>query len=268
MQNVTFPGMGLKFELSRTAFEIFGIPVYWYAILIVASILLGMFLCYKKSGKYGIHFSDILDLSLIMIPVAFIGARLYYILFNLSKYLANPLSIFQIRDGGLAIYGGIIGAVLVIFFFCKKRKIKILDLLDYLAPYLILGQAIGRWGNFINVEAYGTLTDLPWRMGIIKNGMYSEVHPTFLYESIGSFLIFFLLLWMEKKRKFSGEVTYIYLILYSFLRFFVEGLRIDSLMFLNMRISQILSLAIFVLFCCILAYYVVKEKKKKKQIEK
>lgn len=249
---VTFPLLNLELNISKVAFTVFEIPIYWYAILIVASLSLAILLCKKNDGKYNIKFDDIIDLSIILIPVAFICARLYYVIFNLKDY-TNFASILNIKDGGLAIYGGIIGGAIVIYFFCKKKNIKMLDLLDYIVPYLALGQAIGRWGNFINIEAYGTITNLPWKMGIETMNGIQYVHPTFLYESICTFIIFIILTYLSKRRKFSGEITYLYLILYSFIRFFIEGLRIDSLMLGDFRISQIVSAVLFVTFLII--YY-------------
>lgn len=252
MNIVNFPIINLELELEKVAFSIFNIDVYWYAILIVLGMATALLLCKRDSGKYDIKFDTILDLSLYVIPISIISARLYYIIFNLDPYIAEPLKIFDFRSGGLAIYGGIIGAVITIIIFCKKRKINFLDILDYVAPFLPLAQAIGRWGNFINVEAYGTETTLPWKMGIFENGIYKEVHPTFLYESIATFIIFTILYRIRNKRKFKGEITALYLVMYSFIRFLIEGLRIDSLMFFNFRISQVLSLSIFVVFLIIL----------------
>ena len=155
----------------------------------------------------------------------------------------------------MAIYGGIIGAVITILIYCKKKNINFLDVLDYVAPFLPLAQSIGRWGNFVNVEAYGTETNLPWRMGIMENGIYKEVHPTFLYESISTLIIFIILyILYEIKRKFKGEITSLYLIMYSFVRFFIEGLRTDSLMFFDIRVSK-LYLCRFLLF---LYYFIEK----------
>lgn len=252
MNIVNFPIINLELELEKVAFSIFNIDVYWYAILIVLGMVIALLLCKRDSGKYGIKFDTILDLSLYVIPISIISARLYYIIFNLEPYIAEPLKIFDFRSGGLAIYGGIIGAVVTIIIFCKKRKINFLDILDYVTPFFPLAQAIGRWGNFINIEAYGTETTLPWKMGIFENGIYKEVHPTFLYESIATFIIFIILYNKRNKRKFKGEITSLYLVMYSFIRFFIEGLRIDSLMFFNFRISQVLSLSIFVVFSIIL----------------
>ena len=150
--------------------------------------------------------------------------------------------------GGLAIYGGIIGVVIFLYFKCKKNKVDFLDLCDYLVPYLAIGQAIGRWGNFFNVEAYGKTAKSRLRMGIEVNGVYTEVHPVFLYESISTFIIFIILKIMQKNRKFKGQILYAYLCFYSFIRMFLEGLRVDSLMLGIFRISQVLSLTIFVIF--------------------
>ena len=206
---VTFPSLGLEFNINRVAFSIFEIDIYWYAILIVSAILIAFLILKINDKKCNIDYKDILDLSIFLIPISIICARLYYVVFDLDYFLKNPSQIFNIRDGGLAIYGGIIGGVITCYIFCKKKNIKFLDLLDYLVPCLALGQAIGRWGNFVNVEAYGTKTDNFFRMGILENGKYIEVHPTFLYESISTFIIFIILMFMTKRRKFAGELTYI-----------------------------------------------------------
>ena len=252
MNTVNFPLFNLEIELEKVAFSLLGVDIYWYAILIVVGILLVLLLCKKDSGKYNIKFETILDLSIYVIPISIISARLYYVVFNPEAYIVNPLKIFDFRGGGMAIYGGIIGAIITIIVYCRKNKINFLDVLDYLAPFLPLAQSIGRWGNFINTEAYGMETNMPWRMGIFENGIYKEVHPTFLYESILTFVIFIILYKIRNKRKFKGEIAILYLIMYSFIRFFIEGIRIDSLMFFDVRISQVLSLSIFVVCCGIL----------------
>ena len=246
MNTITFPGLNLEFNISKVAFKIFGVEIYWYAVLIVAAMVLALIMYKKRDGLYEIKFNNIMDLALYVIPISIICARLYYIIFNLEYYLQNPKEILNLRSGGIAIYGAIIGGAITCWVFCKKRKINILDLLDYIVPGLVLGQAIGRWGNFINVEAYGGETTSILRMGIIENSKYIEVHPTFLYESIACLIVFIILLLLKNKRKFKGEIVYTYLILYSLQRFFVEGLRTDSLMLGNIRVSQILSVIIFV----------------------
>ncbi len=238
MREVVFPLLNLKLNINSIMFNMFGINIYWYAFLIVFSIILGIIICKKNEGKFGIKFDNILDLLIYVLPISIICARLYYVIFSLNLYMQNPLEIFNIRDGGLAIYGGIIGAVITILIYCKRKKISALDVLDYVAPCLALGQCIGRWGNFFNVEAHGEITKSIFRMGIIENGNYIEVHPTFLYESIGTLIIFIILTILQRKRKFKGQITYIYLVMYSFIRFLIENLRTDSLMFMNFRVSR------------------------------
>ena len=263
MNTVIFPIFNWTLNINPVAFRIFNINIYWYAILIALSFGIAMIAFKKQDGKYGIQYNDILDLAVFLIPISLIGARLYYVIFNLGYYLQNPIQIFNVRSGGIAIYGGLIGGIFIIYIFSKKKKISILDLLDYIIPYVALGQAIGRWGNFINGEAYGVKTNLPWKMGIYKLGAIEYVHPTFLYESVCTLIIFLLLIKIEKNRKFKGELTCIYLILYSFARMLIESIRIDSLMLYNFRISQILSLIIFVTFCIIWIINVKKSKKTK-----
>ncbi len=246
INEITFPALNLKLHISRIAFSLFGVNIYWYAILITFAMALSIFLMNKDDKKYNINFDDILLLIILTIPIAFIGARIYYVIFNINYYFSNPTKILNIRDGGLAIYGGIIAGTITIIMYCKIKKINILDVLDYVVPYVAMGQAIGRWGNFINVEAYGTETSNFIRMGIIENDIYKEVHPTFLYESIVTFFLFIFLFNIRNKRKYSGQLTYIYLATYSIARFFIEGLRTDSLMLGNIRVSQLVSLIIFI----------------------
>ncbi len=246
METITFPILNLELTINKIAFTIYGIPIYWYAIIIVSSLILALILFKRKNNTFGIKYEDILDLSIILIPISFICARAYYVIFNIKAY-NNLQEILNIKDGGLAIYGGIIGGLITSYIFCKKRKINLLDLTDYIVPILALGQSIGRWGNFINVEAYGYETNLSWKMGIQKNGITKYVHPTFLYESIATFAIFIILNQISKKRKYKGEITYLYIITYSAVRFIIEGLRTDSLMLGNIRISQAVSLILLIL---------------------
>ena len=250
--------------IPSIAFEIFGVPIYWYAILIVSSMVIALLWCKKQDGKFNIKFDDILDLAIIVLPISIICARLYYVMFSLDYYIKNPSEIFNIKNGGLAIYGGLIGGIIVILVFSKIKKLRVLDITDYIVPIIAFCQSIGRWGNYINIEAYGYETNLPIKMEVIENGIIKYVHPTFLYESICTMMIFIILSILSKKRKFSGEITYLYIICYSFIRFFIEGLRTDSLILFNFRISQILSLVLFVLFSCILMY----NKKKNKVLSK
>lgn len=252
MSTVTFPMLNLNLKISDVAFSLFGIDIYWYAIMIVTGIVMGILTLKIREKYFKIKFSEIIDLCIIVMPIAIISARIYYILFRLDYYIESPIEMLDLRSGGLAIYGGIIGGIITCYLFCKKKNINFIELLDYAAPSLAIGQAIGRWGNFFNIEAYGTQTNLPWRMGIYELGEYIEVHPTFLYESIGTFLLFIILMNI-KNRKFSGQVACTYLIGYGFIRMIIEGLRIDSLMLGNVRISQALSLLIlilgFIIYC-------------------
>ena len=169
MQIIEFPMFNIKLNISKIAFNIFGIDIYWYALIIVFAIISALFYCRKIDGMYKIKFETILNIC------------------ELEHFLQKPISILNIRDGGLAIYGGIIGGIITIIFYCKKRKINLLNLLDYLAPAVALAQSIGRWGNFFNVEAYGIETNLPWRMCIIKDGIQKCVHPTFYMNLFAHF---------------------------------------------------------------------------------
>ncbi|MBR0427622.1 MAG: prolipoprotein diacylglyceryl transferase [Clostridia bacterium] len=260
MNIVNFEGLGIYLKLNKVAISLFGIDIYWYAIFIVIAFILAILLCKKNEGKYNIKFDDVLELLLFVIPISIISARLYFILFKLDYYIQNPNEILDIRNGGLAIYGGIIGAILTIVLFCKKKNINILDMCDYIAPYLPLGQAIGRWGNFFNSEAHGIETNSLFRMGIMEKGNYIQVHPTFLYESICTFIIFVILFAKKDKRKYAGQLTYIYFFLYGIIRAFIEGLRTDSLMLGNFKISQILSIILSIVCGSILIYKRIKNK--------
>ena len=188
--------------------------------------------------------------------VSIISARAYYVLFNLKEYMARPIEIFKIWNGGLAIYGAIIGAILYALWFCKKEKINFYNLADLIVPYLAFSQSMGRWGNFINQEAYGSVTQLPWKMGIFDSlaGEYIYVHPTFIYESICTFTLFWVLLYLSKNRKFEGQIFYSYMIGYGFIRSLIEGLRTDSLMLGVFRISQVLSIVFVVIFGILYLY--------------
>lgn len=212
----------------------------------------------KRAKRYHIDPNRVIDFALFIIPFGVIGARLYYVIFNWSYYQGDFLKIINIRTGGLAIHGGLIVGVLVGILLCKLWNIRVLDALDLGMPSVALAQAIGRWGNFFNQEAYGTPTDLPW--AILIEGQ--RVHPTFLYESIWNLLIFIFLVWYEKRRKFEGQIFLLYAVLYSFARFFIEGLRTDSLMIGEFRVAQVLSLVVFVVSLLIIRFNTRKSNKK------
>ncbi|MDD2446977.1 MAG: prolipoprotein diacylglyceryl transferase [Tissierellia bacterium] len=226
--------------MDPIAFTIFGLEVRWYGILIASAVVIGTILAIKEAKRKGISEDTILDLLLFVLPAAIIGARLHYVLFSWDNYKNNLIEILNIRGGGLAIHGAVIAGVIVGLIFAKVKKISFWELADIIAPSLILGQSIGRWGNYANQEAYGGPTDLPW--AIVVDGV--KVHPTFLYESIWNLLVFLFLVYYSRKMiKEDGEVFLLYIIIYSIGRLFIEGLRTDSLMFGPFRIAQLLSLA-------------------------
>lgn len=264
MYNVSFPNLNLFFYINPIAFSIGQINIYWYGILIALAVLLGLVLAGLRNGKFGIIYNDVEEFVLWALPMSVIGARAYYVAFSWELYKDNPLSVFQIWNGGLAIYGGIIGAILTAIVFCKVKKINLLDLLDYAVPFLALGQAIGRWGNFFNMEAYGAETNSFFRMELLqKSGEYISVHPTFLYESVGLIIIFALL--MLIKRKFAGQVVAEYFLLYGLLRSWIEWLRADSLMIVNLKVSMLLSIILAVSSIGFIIYNILVERKLKSE---
>ena len=244
-------------QIDRVAFNFLGIPIYWYALIIVSGIIIAMWLSSREAVRVGLKSEDITDFMLWGLPLSIIGARLYYILFDLPQYIADPIQIFNIRSGGLAIYGGLIAGAITLYFFTKYHFISMWTFLDIAAPSVILAQAIGHWGNFMNHEAYGPVTTRIFLENLhiprfIIDNMYIEGfyrQPTFLYESVWSLIGFILLLFLRNKKHLlkKGEVLLVYVMWYSFGRFFIEGLRTDSLYFLGViRISQLLSAFLFV----------------------
>lgn len=224
--------------MNPVAFRIFGIEVAWYGILISLGILFGILVATYRAKKEGLYDDIIMDLALVAVPVSVIGSRIYYVLFSWEFYRQNPREILNIRKGGLAIHGAIIAGILVGYLFCRYKKIGFWILADVCAPSIILGQAIGRWGNFINQEAHGGPTNLPW--GIEIDGV--KVHPTFLYESLWNLGVFVFLLYYSDKKKYDGQIFIFYLILYSVARYLIEGLRTDSLMLGSFRVAQLVSI--------------------------
>lgn len=225
--------------MDPVAFEIFGIPVRWYGIIMAFGIMAGLVYALRESKRVGMDENIILDLVIYGIPAGIIGARLYYVVFNWGYYSKDPWQILNIRGGGLAIHGTLIAAVLTGIVYSRVKRINFWTLADIASPGLIMGQAIGRWGNFMNREAHGTPTDLPW--GIMVDGV--KVHPTFLYESLWNLSVLAVLLWYRKRKKAEGNVFLLYIILYSVGRFFIEGLRTDSLMLGGIRAAQLVSAA-------------------------
>lgn len=275
MTEVSFPGLGITMNIKSIAFSLFGIDVYWYGIIIALGIALCIILAMKDCKKCKFSQELISDLILVALPSAIVGARLYYVVCEWDYYKGDLKRIFDTRSGGLAVYGGIIAAFLGVFIACKIRKISFAACIDFAIPYIPLGQAIGRWGNFFNQEAFGTTTNLPWGMTSSKVVDYLSsncpdldssmpVHPTFLYESLFNICLFFILLQIRKRSKHDFETTCGYCIGYGLARFLIEGLRTDSLYIgnTNIRTSQLLSLVLVVFGICYVIFANVKNTKK------
>ena len=242
--------------MNRVFLNLGFIKIYYYSLFIFMGVLVGGFLVYKELKKNNFDIDKFIDLVFNIVIFSLIGARVYYVLFNFSYYFRNPLEIISIWNGGLAIHGGIIGGFLYLIYFCKKNKINILKLLDIIVIGLIVGQSIGRWGNFFNSEAYGSVTTYSNLSSLlipkfIIDGMYIDgnyYHPTFLYESCLNILGFVILIMVRKyfKKLKVGQLTGIYLVWYSIIRFIIEAMRLDSLMLGSLKIAQVVSFILFV----------------------
>lgn len=224
--------------MNPVAFELFGMEIRWYGIIMACAIITAVLLAMRNARKMGLSEDVIADIALWGIPGGVIGARLYYVIFEWSSYQGDIWAMLNIRAGGLAIHGGIIGGVLLGGGYVLLKKHPFWKYADVAAISLIIAQAIGRWGNFMNNEAHGGPTDLPW--GILVDGQ--RVHPTFLYESLWNLGVFAFLMWYNPRKKADGEVFCLYLALYSLARVFIEGLRTDSLMLGPLRVAQLASL--------------------------
>ncbi|HXK78126.1 MAG TPA: prolipoprotein diacylglyceryl transferase [Oscillospiraceae bacterium] len=253
---VSFPGLGLEFEISRVAFSIGGMDIYWYAIIVATGFVLALFFAFRNFKEFGLDSDHTLDVVMTAAVLGIIGARLYYVAFRWDEYAGNLGAILNLRGGGLGFYGAVIGGALGAIIGCKWRGVKLLPFFDIGSAGLLIGQAIGRWGNFVNQEAFGTNTDLPWGMTSKGVAYYiashtsefmgaemdptKPVHPTFLYESLwlaAGFLIYVLTM---KKRRYDGQMFLFYIGWNGFGRMWIEGLRTDSLMLGGMRVSQVL----------------------------
>lgn len=264
---VSFPGLGISFNISEVAFKIGGIEIYWYGLIIATGMLICGLLALKHCKENRFSQDIVYDILLCCLPSAIVGARIYYVICEWSYYSQDLSRVFDLRSGGLAVYGGVLGAYLGAFIMFKIRKIPFSTCSDYAICYIPLGQAIGRWGNFFNQEAFGTTTTLPWGMTSDPVVSYLKhncpeldssmpVHPTFLYESIADLLICIILLQVRKRSKHAFETTCCYMILYGAVRFFLEGLRTDSLYIGNtgIRTSQLLSFVLFIFGLLYIAY--------------
>lgn len=253
---ISFPGLGhLQLWVHRIAFSIGPVSVHWYGIIIAVGLVLALLYGAKRAKEFGVTVDDLTDVVLWSVIFGIIGARLYYVIFystNSDYFTSSPLNIFYIWDGGLAIYGGIIGAFCAALVTCRIKMLNPLPFFDLAGLGFLIGQGIGRWGNFVNREAYGSQTNLPWRMVVDSSG--TGYHPCFLYESLWCLLGFLLLHLYSKRRKFKGELFLMYVAWYSFGRFFIEGLRTDSLMIGPLRVSQLLSALAFVAAAGTLAF--------------
>jgi phosphatidylglycerol:prolipoprotein diacylglycerol transferase len=258
-------------HIPRVAATVFGLQIYWYGVLITVGVVLGLLYALKHAKSFGIKEDHVLDVTFAGLIGGVIGARAYYVLFNLDDYTLKT-AIFGIRDGGLAIYGGVIGGLLAAFIYVKIKRLRFLPFLDLGGICVPIGQSIGRWGNFVNQEAYGvpTASRLPWGMtgNIIRedmkitgtNGELPLVHPCFLYESLWCLLGFAVLHFCSKKRHFDGEIFLMYVAWYGGGRTVIEGLRTDSLYIGSFRVSQVLALVSCVISVFLLVVLRIREK--------
>ncbi|NLO94133.1 MAG: prolipoprotein diacylglyceryl transferase [Clostridiaceae bacterium] len=260
---VEFPKLGIHIEISPIIVEnVFGtqLDIRWYGLFIAFAMFLSLIIGMKQSKKYNIEEEDLIDMFLVALPFAVIFARLFFVVFTWDNFKNDLLGIFRIWEGGLAIYGGLIGAVGAVLLFCKKRKMDVLNLFDFACVYLPLSQAIGRLGNFTNQELYGTYTDLPWGMTGSRIGDI-PVHPAFLYEFVFNLIIFLILLKLRKNKKVKGSVFATYLMSYSLIRFLLEFIRTDEFGTGNIRYNQVVAAAVFVLSFIWLIYLIIRSKR-------
>ncbi len=239
---ISFPGLGISWDPIRTI-QLGPLTVHLYGLVIVTGLLLAVFYAWRRCKQFGITQDEITDGVLCVVPVAIICARLYYCIFSWSDYASNPISVLYIWEGGLAIYGGVLGAIAGVAVYCRVRKLKLSALLDLVALGFLIGQCIGRWGNFFNREAFGAETDWFLRMGLLNSatGQVEYHHPTFLYESVWNLAGFIALHFLSKKRQYDGQIALGYVAWYGLGRAWIEGLRTDSLYWGPVRVSQVLA---------------------------
>jgi prolipoprotein diacylglyceryl transferase len=260
--SINFPNIGLYFENIGKSITIFGFEIAYYGMAVALGMLVGVMLAYNEAKKTGQNAEQYIDVAMVSISSAIVGARLYYVIFSWQDYQNNLLDIFNLRKGGLAIYGGVIMAVFGVYIFSKIKKLSFWQLVDTACIGLVMGQIIGRWGNFFNREAFGGYTDSIFAMQLPYNAVYSsditlelasnlkvingieyiQVHPTFLYEMLWNVGVFIILMLYKKRKKFAGEVFMLYLAGYGLGRAWIEGLRTDQLLLFGVPVSQALAI--------------------------
>lgn len=271
---ISFPGLGIEpFVVDPVAFNLLGRDVMWYGVIICTGLLLALLYAYRQFRKEGFTEDQFLNLVMFMIPIAIVGARLYYVIFDPTPNYHSFLDVIAIWRGGIGIYGAIIGGAITAIVYARVIKKPVMKLLDCLAPAVMIGQIIGRWGNFVNAEAHGGITDLPWRMGIspyYESIPYSEdytvfYHPTFLYESLWNLLGFLIIHFIvSKRKKYDGQISFFYLSWYGLGRGFIELLRTDSLEILGFKVSALVGFVCAIVFGIL---YFVKKRNGKLRIE-
>ena len=262
---ISFPNLGITVDPSPVAFTIFGKEIYWYGIIIACGFLLAVLYMMYRANTFGLTQDDVLDLILWAVAIGVVCARLYYFVFYWDLYRDNPISMLYIWEGGLAIYGGIIGGAITVLVLSRVKKIPPLVMLDNASMGVIIGQICGRWGNFMNREAHGSVTDSFFKMGLADAaGNITYYHPTFLYESVWNLVGFIGLHFYGKKRKFDGEVFLLYVAWYGLGRAWIEGLRTDSLYLFStgIRVSQLVAAVSFVAAAGAIAFVLLKKKPK------
>ena len=239
---ISFPSLGLTLN-PPASFNLGPLSIHFYGLIIATGLMLAVVYCSKRAHQFGLTEDTLLDGVLWVTPVAILCARIYYCAFSWELYADNPISVLYIWEGGIAIYGSVIGAVLGVIVFCKIKKVRITAVLDLVSLGFLIGQSLGRWGNFFNREAFGAETESFFRMGLMKasTGEITYYHPTFLYESVWNLTGFLVLHFLSKKRRFDGQIALGYLAWYGLGRAFIEGLRTDSLYIGNIRVSQLLA---------------------------
>ncbi len=265
--SIAFPNLGIELEQVGKSIDVFGFEIAFYGIIIGLGMMLGVLVAAREAKRIGQDSELIFDFAIYALSFSVIGARLYYVIFSWDSYKDDLLSIFNLREGGLAIYGGVIGAIITVYVYCRFKKFSAPLLLDICAMGLLIGQILGRWGNFFNREAFGEYTNnlfamrLPVEdvrageitemmlehMEVIDGIQFIQVHPTFLYESMWNVLVLIIIFCYRKKKKFDGELFLIYLLGYGIGRFFIEALRTDQLQIANgIAISQVVAVILVV----------------------